>query len=301
MMLGIDEDGADVYEGSSWLHAIYPPPILIPINFGSSSEEAKPSEATHISHVKYLFREDSFDPTSRIKRGRVYIRDDTTPRDCIVYPHPARATEIITRAKGYATFQRRLAVFHPYQIGPNLKQPILKPPVVILGTSAAYSLWVIVEFERIYTNEELITLRSVRSFGSIPNLRVDTLPTGDKAKIVQTYEKLSLDIHKSGPESVIDRSRELMVAVLKGYLGTNNVEAAGDDLSSLTKKLDELPSADRKNVASNAAKIIGLLHARGKIAEQEKRAFRPIMEQDAELAVSCIGVTLCDFGWAEWI
>jgi len=40
---------------------------------------------------------------------------------------------------------------------------------------------------------------------------------------------------------------------------------------------------------------------RGKPSEQEKRIFRPINEQDAELAVQYIGTILCELGWARWL
>src|ERR1700743_988742 len=120
MTLAVDENGSDVYEGGGWLHAVYPPPILIPITFGLSGERIEPSQAIYASNMQYVFREDSFDPISRIKRGRVYRRDDTAPKDCLVYPHPARITESNHVAIS-GVFSKCLVVFWPYQGASNIQ------------------------------------------------------------------------------------------------------------------------------------------------------------------------------------
>ena len=297
--LGIDDNGSDVYEGGAWLHAIYPPPMLMPISFGLADTPPAPSQALDITLTQYIFREDSFDPTSRIKRGRVYIRSEQ--RDCGVYPHPARLSEVNTHARGNGIFNKRLIVFYPYQIVPNLRPTTSKQVVVMLGTEGIHSTWLVVNFEKIYTGEELLTLRSTKAFGALPTIKTDLIPESGKARVLQTSEKLSSELNKATPESVIDRTRELMVAVLTTYLQSKNIVAQGNDLAVLANKLDLLKPQEKKNIASNAAKIIALLHARGKVAEQERRDVRLLVEQDAELAVSCVGVTLCDMGWGEWI
>jgi len=68
------------------------------------------------------------------------------------------------------------------------------------------------------------------------------------------------------------------------------------DLGNLIKKL----KSERRVVAENSANIIARLHARAKPSEQEKRELRPVREQDADLAVRCVGSLLCEIGFAEW-
>lgn len=68
------------------------------------------------------------------------------------------------------------------------------------------------------------------------------------------------------------------------------------DLGKLIKRLE----TEGRIIAENAANIIARLHARAKPSEQEKRQLRPIREQDADLAVQCVGMLLCEIGFAEW-
>jgi hypothetical protein len=48
-----------------------------------------------------------------------------------------------------------------------------------------------------------------------------------------------------------------------------------------------------------AAKIINRLHPRGKSAEQEKRALRQVIDEDAEASLHLIGLLLREIGWAK--
>lgn len=43
-----------------------------------------------------------------------------------------------------------------------------------------------------------------------------------------------------------------------------------------------------------------MLHSRAKPSEQERRDLRVIREQDANLAVQCVGALLCEIDFAEW-
>ena len=58
-----------VYEGNLWvLNALYPMPSLSPVTEPVPAIIGYPNQITPL-----LFREDSFDPTTRIRRGRFYI------------------------------------------------------------------------------------------------------------------------------------------------------------------------------------------------------------------------------------
>ena len=56
----------------------------------------------------------------------------------------------------------------------------------------------------------------------------------------------------------------------------------------------------QKVIAVAAAKIIARLHARAKPVEKVKHSLREICQQDAELAAQCLGIILCELGWANW-
>jgi hypothetical protein len=297
--LGIDQEGVDVYEGGGWLHAVYPPPILTPITLASrESAKAVPDSVTVIN-TPFLFREDSFDPTARIRRGRMYRRDNTQFQNRNVYAHPARQSEMRDKHRAATVLSKPLIIFHPHHLSAIVMRP-LSDVRIILGTEQANSVWTIVDVERIHTNEELLTLRAIRSLGVLPNIKVDLLQQSDIGKIVQSLEILSFEIHKSAPESVIDRARDVISVAISSYLETKDLSVIGQDLGELIRGLNSLGVNDRRRIVSSAAEIVRLLHARSKPSEQEKRPTRRIMEQDAELAIACVGVTLCDFGWAVW-
>ena len=299
-MLGIDQDGVDVYEGGTWLHAVYPPPILTLATIPNIGDQLTAPNIQFVMSMPIIFREDSFDPTSRIKRGRLYRKDNTQPHNCYVYPHPARQTEMRTHHNQAQVFNKSLVVFYPHQISHELKDGIKGSQLMVLGTASAYSVWRIVDIERIHNGEELITLRSIRSLGSMPRLKIDALPEASRAKIEQATETLISEIHTSAPESVIDRARDLLAVSFAAYLDIYNAGRAKADLSEIVRQCEKLEKDNRKYVAENAARIVALLHARSKSTEQSRRNTRKLMEQDADLAVACVGTSLCDFGWAEW-
>ena len=56
---------------------------------------------------------------------------------------------------------------------------------------------------------------------------------------------------------------------------------------------------EKKNIVISASEIIRVLHPRAKPSEQEMRKARQPDEQDAELAINCLGVLLKDIGWAK--
>lgn len=301
MKLGVDQDGSDVYEGGSWLHAIYPPPILTSFTLAPTGQPLVAPDLQFVINMPLIFREDSFDPTSRIKRGRIYRRDGgSQPQNCTTYPHPARQTEILAQQSLGAVFTKYLVVFYPHQIAHEVKASKTYSPIVILGTTQAYSLWRIVDIERVHNGEELITLRSVRSMGSLPELLTESLPPEDKTKIIQAAETLASDVHKAAPTSMVDRARDVCAVAIAAYLSTKNAPSSTADLAELSKKVENLPDPNGRYIVANAARIVALLHARSKPSEKAKRPMREIMEQDAELAVACVGVILCDLGWANW-
>jgi len=65
----------------------------------------------------------------------------------------------------------------------------------------------------------------------------------------------------------------------------------GAIIRTLRNKADQL-------IATDAANIVRILHAR-KPNEQERLSTRPIMEDDAELAVRAVAFMLREFGWVE--
>src|SRR5665811_706517 len=174
--------------------------------------------------------------------------------------------------------------------------------LVILGTSEAFSMWTIIDRELIHTNEVVYTLKARQSMGALPVIDWAAVP--DKSGLVKgKIESLLDDIYRAGDESIVDRAREAATAILSAHLQSEHVaEANGKDLGALIELFESRNGKNSQRIIRCAAEIPQRLHSRGKHAEQEKHDnLRPIREQDAELAVQCVGVMLCDLGWARWL
>ena len=103
------------------------------------------------------------------------------------------------------------------------------------------------------------------------------------------------EVHRAAPISVIDRARDAASQILLAHYQSDN--GPPKDLMDLAKQLE----GHKKIIAAGAAKIIARLHSRGKPTEREKRReMRAIREEDAQLAIQCVGTLLCELGWADW-
>ena len=295
-VLGISSYGL-VFEGDSeyGAHLVWPQPVVSLAKFIRQTEETIiPATDNAIGYC--CFREDSFDPISRIRRGRFYQATGST-NDWHVHPSPNvtiqgthNANQLIaTILKGYRSYK-------PSSAGNDSLE------LVVIGSTSAFTVWSIVGIEAISTGEELVTLKARQSLGALPDVYWAKIPADHRHKVEEAIKTLADDYRRAGPESVIDRAREAATAILSAYLQSKGVDAAkGKDLGDLVNMLVSDSKKHEQRILACAAEIPQRLHSRGKHAEKEKRDdLRPIREQDAELAVQCVGVMLCDLRWADW-
>lgn len=300
MFIGVGKQDELIFEGVSNYGArvIWPLPLLTPAKFAfntSLNTRLVPDVNSSLENSEYLFREDAFDPVTRIRRGRFYKRNQGS--------QPARWTlrkpppiEVNSRTEDVDAYTFSSVV--PSELAVKGNQQLL----VILGAGEAFSIWTVVNKETVHTREILVTLKSRQSFGALPEIDWNLVP--DKSGLVKgKIESLLDDIYRAGAESIVDRAREAATAILSAHLQSKGeVEANGKDLGALIELLENRNDKNSQRIIRCAAEIPQRLHSRGKHAEQERRDnLRPICEQDAELAVQCIGVMLCDLGWARWL
>jgi len=295
MFLGIDRNTDMVFEGNSYHggHLVWPSPMLSPAKFILASDNPV-LPARYETYTNYLFREDTFDPVTRVKRGRFYKSNQTQPeRWTVMISPPMSANQPFDVMHAWTYFSCPMSEM-PTLVDANQH-------LVILGTTAAFSLWTIINRELIYTNEIVFTLMARQSFGVLPEIDWGLVPE-TSGLVKEKLDSLVDDVYRAGSESVVDRAREAATAILSAYLRSKGVtKASGKDLGALTDLLDEQNNKHEQRILRCAAEIAQRLHSRAKHAEQEKRDnLRPIRKQDAELAVQCIGVMLCDLGWAKW-
>lgn len=293
--LGISSDGL-VFEGTSehGAHLVWPQPVVTLANFAKQTDEALVPATENAMHC--CFREDFFDPVSRIRRGRFYQWTGRSSHNRVNIPKGITVSGISTFDNEVSVYQRSYAKVNPLASNDDSHD------LVILGTNSGYSVWSIIGIEVISTGEELVTVRARQSMGALPDIYWSKVPVDHRRKVEEAIRTLADDYRRAGPESVIDRAREAATAILSAYLQSEGLEKAkGKDLGALVDQLVKHTGPHQQRIVACAAEIAQRLHTRGKHAAKEQiDNLRPIREQDAELAVQSVGVMLCDLRWADW-
>lgn len=290
--IGIDKNLALVYEGdSNYGRGLWPTPVITPAKFVYSTDEDLKA-CSSSDHFGYRFREDSYDPIARVRRGRFYCAQDSLIQRWKVARHPGSPFDSI--APDIHGFSKNLETFYGNPIWYKYIQGKKELPLVLLGIDDRFTAWTIIGVEAVASGEDLVTLKARNSFGILPRILDGKVPEAFQAKLKETLETFTDEVHRSSPVSVIDRARDVMTHALLAYFNLRGDSAK--DLGALAKNLEE----DKKYIGANAARIVAQLHARSKPSEQEKRGLRLIREQDSDLAIQCVGTLLCEIGLAEW-
>ena len=208
--IAISAEQALIYEGEgNYGHGLWPAPILTVATVLLNSDGLIDIPSTMNLHVNpLLFREDTFDPVTRIRRGRLYKKPGAQPQQWWVQPHPAYSEEVGFHRNSAGWLQKSLHGFNAWSAWAEVPKDA-RNTMVALGTQEAYTLWKIVNIERIATSEDLLTLRAHGALGILPELREENIPDDARAKLVEVFTKLSDVAYRAGPESVIDRARDL--------------------------------------------------------------------------------------------
>ncbi len=297
-LLGIDDSHGLVYEGDNnyGAHLVWPTPILTPAIFLDST--AKEFTSAKVGDpVTYYFREDAFDPVSRIRRGRFYKYSGASGANWYVLPSP-----LVTIPRTQVTdgmLHISVADYVRSIVSAELKTLGIPYPVVVLGKGTSSTIWRIINIEAGFTGEELVTLKARQSMGALPELDMGKMQDIIGSNIQEALQTLEDDYHLASPESVVDRANEAATRILNVFLVLMG-RSTQDSLNKAIMEAAKLDQKDKKEIVRNAADIVRLLHGRTKYAVQKDKNTRDVREQDAELAMQCIGVMLCDLGWAAW-
>ncbi len=296
MDIGIEKDHFLVYEGHRpYGRALWPSPIITPAKIVYESEGPLVAEQKGAFITSACrFREDQYDPIARIRRGRFYFAEGigSQPMQWYLQPHPALANEVAGPniheiQKSLETFTSN-SIWHKYINGKH------EQPLILLGLDNRFTIWTIINVEVLSTGEDLVTLKARSSLGVLPRIYEDKIPKKFRGRVAESLDAFVDEAHRSAPISVIDRARDAASQMTLAYYNATGKDAK--DLGQLIKRLED----DRKIVAASAARIIARLHARAKPSERERQNLRPIREQDAQLAIQCVGTMLCELGWADW-
>jgi hypothetical protein len=297
MNIGSDPLTNLVYEGAFTAngHAVWPNPVLSPalvvarISEDISSQMLDSPQSIQPSLV---FREDSFDPVSRVRRGRFYLHDGN--KQWTVLRHPVGDLDTL-RGNG-TVFRKDLWTYRAADFFDHFKDR----KIVAMGSKKALSLWSIVGIERIFTGEDLVTLRSRTTFGILPELKSD-LVLPEKELLEEKLNSVADDAHRSGPESIVDHCREATAAALYSRLKQVDPSQKPADLGDLIRAFESNEGLKGQMLTIFCAKIISRLHPRRKTSEALARGLPAVKSADGDLAVLCLGTVLWELGWADWV
>jgi len=295
--IGINPQEGLFYEGdNNYGRGILPAPtVIIATALSHPFEASQIPDTEDLGYVGLIFREDSFDAVTRLRRGRFYERGEVgQPHQWYVQPHQALPSEI-ARVDSKGQWSKLLHGFRAWPARQWLSALVV-PSIIALGPRSAYSLWRVIEVERIVTGEDLVTLKARGSMGLLPELNTMGVPTDALPRVIETLDSLVHSAHTSSPSSVVDRARDAAQWCLGVYLSAETQEGKWrhEDLGSLAKNL-----VQEKSLASSAAQTIARLHSRGKPNEQARYEGRPLGEGDAEYALAAVALLLREIGWAN--
>lgn len=271
------------YEGSNYaVRSIHPATVISPVSCDFITTH-------HRNEV--VFREDTFDPVTRIRRGRLYVEMDGDPN----------CWDQVTVDNGNTYNWGNLhptASYEPWK--PDNKIKKIDGRIIQIGMDGFETKWRIVGIEKIFIGHILLTLRANSLLGVIPELAsAITDKDGnavDPKPVQESLDALIDAFHRQQPIPTVDMARETARVILRWWCGG---EVEQDDLTDAIKGI---PSD--QCMPQWASKILARLHPRGKSAEQERQAakgkpLRPVVEEDAQCAVELVGLLLREIGWAH--
>lgn len=279
MFIGIDEDTNKIYESRNrhGVTPLEPSPFIFNVRFGNTAEEAIANLSVHTPH-DYKFREDLYDPVSRIKRGRIYHGNGYLSW----FRFPAAPREALQARDGH--IEMRLQSFGRARIGAQYQ-------FAAVGVEDSHTVWRIVAAEQIVNEEELLTLQPILFLGTLPDVEKSLIPSDLRKPLMEALDGVVADMKRAMPGSVIDRCRGAAALALQSLEGCK-----GKDLG---KQANYVETKHKRFVVASCAKIINNLHTRAKENECHDKQYRSPNERDAELAVHCLACILTELELAK--
>lgn len=300
--LGIECQNGLIYEGrDNPSHLAVPAPIVSQCQLiASPSDLENLPRGMDSDPFRWLFREDSFDPVSRIRRGRLFQSFLHNSRaSVLVDVHPFVSSDFGRgRSDGRVTKEMNLFI--------HCTELLIRPErgeglQLAIGHAGATSLWRILQTEQTINQDVLVTLRAESAFAILPSLNAAKIPENSLTAVTEAYNRVMQVAYRDSPTSVVDQCRNLCAVLGGRWLR----ELTGDE-KALHRDLGPCITAIGKNFGENerrllraALETVNLLHPRGKDNERERLALREVSHEDAALALHATGFVIRDLGWGN--
>jgi hypothetical protein len=300
MHIGFEPNTGHVYEGASAPQfAVWPSPVLSQAKLiANESDWGDLPKGLTQTPFAWVFREDVFDPVTRVRRGRLYEASSTTQSSpCPVSAHPFDH-EALREIAASRRLLKNLYTYWPCQTFLNRGDRGLGT-ILALGQGRSASLWRVIQTELVVSDDVMVTLKAMSAYGIIPEIDSSRLDGIDRQPVERALERVVDSAFRETPISIVDHCRNAATVVLSRWLVKEGAseDILGKDLGEISKAVEREPY--KKTAARNAAEVIRLLHPRGKANEQETKGLRIPVEEDAEMAIHALGFILREIGWAK--
>ncbi|WP_423680469.1 hypothetical protein [Undibacterium sp. WLHG33] len=300
--LGFDKETGMVYEGrGDPSYPIWPTPVLAQATLIESPTCFKLLPHNFETNpFAWMFREDSFDPVSRVRRGRLFQKFGNSGwENTQVEVHPALSSDM--RSVGSSgRVNKTLGLF--IECTELLSKPNKGEGArLAIGGVSAFSLWRIIQTERTVNQDVLVTLRAESAFGILPDLDLSKINPESIKRISSAIARVLDAAYRELPTSVVDQCRNAATVLISRwmYQETSSEQQEEKDLGAWINTVRNHFKERPKIALCSALDIISKLHPRGKDNELEKMQLRAVTDEDAEFAVHTLGFIIREIGWSK--
>lgn len=300
--IGIDRRSGLIYEGrGDPTYPAWPTPVV-----SQCTLVEFPDDYSRLPHnleqdpFGWLFREDSFDPVSRIRRGRLFQKFGNQSWEfATVEAHPALISEGMALRDGERP-RKELSVYIECT-DLLMKASKGEGMQLAIGVHDAHSMWRIIQTERTVNLDVLVTLRAESAYGILPDLDVCKINPESLALISSALERVLNAAYRELPTSVVDQCRNAATVIVSRwmYQEMNSEKPIEKDLGGWMSAIREHFKDRPRRALCSALELIQVLHPRGKDNELVKMELRPVSNEDAALCVHAIGFIIREVGWAR--
>lgn len=292
--LGICRRSGRLYEGNSSAATSvnYHAPLL-PIEFvGVDMQLNNLSDG----YPSLIFREDSFDPITKVRRGRVYSRRIGSNEPWKVHD-PAR-NDLKRVLWGQGEAQELDAISYNADSLTELRG-VTPLPKVILGQEPFQSFWQILAIENQLNGKPSVILKALHSFGVVPELLSNKVPKDTLVPLTEALQKVEASANRLGPVDTVDRCRDALSIVFGALAGDRKLDLGLGVKKRIEANQKLQPRSNGEDLVTMCGNIVARLHARGKPNEQFHRDTRVVTDEDASLALKSLWFILVELNWAR--
>lgn len=265
-----------------------PPPQLTPIRFMTGGPIPQISQADD-GLPQLLFREDDFDPVTKIRRGRVFSAStETQPQVWNV------RDSLYEKSTLSGITDHNLSTYIRSTLS-ELKNP--SQTTVILGQDNHFTFWRIISVECNLIGTPVLLIKATQTYNDLPTIKPGKLDPSAESALRDSIDKVESSMNRQSPTEVIDRCRDAL-SIAFGYKSDDRSKDLMDGIRSYLKL--SYPDSDKTDdLCSHCGKIVARLHSRGKPNEQQARGIPGLTEHDADLAINCLKISLRELGYAS--